>query len=121
VYELTLQSDTITSPVLITDHEAKTKIQINEIHPDSPYMLLGVQIYTDGNNEAQVRAIRDKCEKMANAFARCNLSVEDTKQGYHSIFLPGVGYGVATMTTPINKLHDAQKIATGIVLPKNRL
>jgi hypothetical protein len=116
--EMLMQPDDNNTPITISDHETNNQIQLSEIQPSFPYKLLGVNIAIDGNNQEQSRAMNIKCGKLANAFARCNLSTTDTKQGYQSIYLPSVTYGLAAKTIPNTSLQEAQRQITHTILPK---
>jgi hypothetical protein len=107
-----------TNPTLINDHELNTPIQIKEISTSAPYKLLGIQMAFDGNNKAQHEAMQKKCTKLAHAFASCAQNPLDTLQGYRSIFLPGVRYGMSATTLSMAQLHNTQKLVTSIILPK---
>jgi hypothetical protein len=118
----TAHNDTTTpivdNTISITDHETKKPIELKEITVREPYKLLGVNIAFDGGSDAQSTMFHQKCEKLATAFNRCNLSAEDTLQGYRSIFLPGAKYGFAASSIPIRNLKKSQQIITRAVLPK---
>jgi hypothetical protein len=104
--------------ITIIDHETNEPLALTEITHSTPYKLLGIEMAFDGNCQAQYKTFRDKCEKMAFAFTRWQLSADDTLQGYRSIFLPRVRYGTEATNIPVSQIHKAQLIVTGIVLPK---
>jgi hypothetical protein len=117
--EMILSHDPNPDTIVITDHESGKNIHITEIRPDQPYKLLGVDLAMDGNTVAQDKALRKKFEKLAIAFAKCNLSPADTIQGYHSIFLPGATYGMSATTLSLQQIQASQKIVTSINTTKD--
>jgi hypothetical protein len=106
------------SNVSIIDHETNTNIALTETTTSDHYKLLGVNIAFDGNSSAQSSMFRQKGEKLAIAFNRCQLTANDTLQGYQSIFLPGVKYGMAASCIPTSDLKKLQQIITRPILPK---
>jgi hypothetical protein len=102
----------------ITDHETMTQIPLSEISTDNPYKLLGIQIAFNGNQKTQTLSIHSKYEKLAIAFQRCHLSPEETLQGYRSIFLPGILYGMSATNIPDKHLIHSKQLITNTILPK---
>jgi hypothetical protein len=113
-----LITDISTTPLYIQDHETNNQIQIQEISTAIPYKLLGIQMCFNGDNKAQADALNRKCEKMATAFSGCELCPSETKQGYHSIFLPGARYGMSATTLTKTQLCKSQQLIISIILPK---
>jgi hypothetical protein len=72
----------------------------------------------DGNTKSQSDSLHQKCETMAIAFTRCQLSPEDAIQGYRSIFLPRARYGMSATNIPTKHIHKAQQLITIIILSK---
>jgi hypothetical protein len=105
-------------PITILDHDSGTTISPAEIVHSTPYKLLGVHMAFDGNTKSQAASLHQKCSKLAIAFNRCQLSTIDTIQGYRSIFLPGVRYGMSVTNIPPKQIIKAQQMITSIILPK---
>jgi hypothetical protein len=114
----TTVASTPVNNISIIDHETNTPIALSENTTSAPYKLLGVNIAFDGNSAAQSKMFHKKCEKLTVAFNRCQLTAEGTIQGYRSIFLPGVKYGLAASSIPIIDLRHSQQIITRAILPK---
>jgi hypothetical protein len=72
----------------------------------------------NGANKAQAEALHKKCEKLATAFTGCKLCPSETIQGYRSIFLPGVRYGMSATTLSPTQLRQSQQLIMSIILPK---
>jgi hypothetical protein len=69
-------------------------------------------------SNAQKQAFHSKCVKMALAFSRCQLSKTDTIQGYRSILLPRLRYGLSATNISKKNLIRSQQIVTQCILPK---
>jgi hypothetical protein len=117
VYTLN-QQNMDNDPISITDHETNRAQEISTLSPSDSYKLLGVNMALDGNCIDQAHLIQSKCNKLARAFTRCKLTPEETTQGYFSIFLPAVKYGLDATSIPTPLLQKAQSIASRIILPK---
>jgi hypothetical protein len=102
----------------LKESEHNTTRNVEYIAPNQAYKLLGVQITTDGNTEAQETALAAKCQKMAAIFSQSSLSAANAHQGYHSVFLPAVRYPLAATNIPWDCLIESQMIITTSILPK---
>jgi hypothetical protein len=101
-----------------TDHSNITSISLSEISPSTPYKLLGVHIAFDGNNTQQAAHFQTNCDKMVIAFTRCQLTPDGALQGYRSIFLPAICYGMSATTVPEKILLQSQRTLSNAMLAK---
>jgi hypothetical protein len=102
----------------IPDSETRTTCQIEEIPSSESYKLLGVQMALDGNTKAQEQLLQEKCTKMARVFHQAPLSKEDCLQGYTTVLLPTLKYGLMATAIPWYTLTTIQKTLTNTILPK---
>jgi hypothetical protein len=102
----------------ITDSETNDQIQLPELNITNSYKLLGVHMAFDGNQNTQADMFHKKCEALAIAFSRCTLTREDTIQGYRSILLPKLRYGLSATNVHQTNLTKSQQILTQSILPK---
>jgi hypothetical protein len=107
-----------TTPIHITDSETKQTVNLPELSHQKSYKLLGIQMAFDGNQIAQATAFHQKCEALSIAFSKCSLSKEDTVQGYRSILLPKLRYGLSATNINSMNLASSQKLITKDLLPK---
>jgi hypothetical protein len=72
----------------------------------------------NGDSRPQALALQCKCEQLASAFAGCHLSPADVTQGYQSILIPGLRYGMSATTITQKQLRKSQQIISKVILPK---
>jgi hypothetical protein len=80
--------------------------------------VLPFQMAFDGNQQMQAKSLHSKCETLAIAFQRCQSTKADTIQGYRSILLPKLRYGVSTTNINSKNLTKSQQLITQSILPK---
>jgi hypothetical protein len=72
----------------------------------------------DGNHRMQAKSFHSKCETLAIAFQRCQLSKADTIQGHRSILLPKLRYGLSATNIDSKNILKSQQLITQGILPK---
>lgn len=64
----TMISQENNATIEIQDSQTKEMQQISAINVTTPYKLLGVHMSLDGDDDAQLKAIQEKCDKITMAF-----------------------------------------------------
>jgi hypothetical protein len=113
-----MRQHTRPEPMSKIDHETKLPQEITSLPSSDPYQLLGVRMALDGNTRRQLNSLQTDCNKLAISFTGCHLTHQDTIQGYLSIYLPAVKYGLEATSIPETLLRNFQGPVTRGVLPK---
>jgi hypothetical protein len=99
------QHNCLAPNITVLDHDINHPLALLKAITNQPYKLLGVHIAFDGYSLEQSQALIQKFAKFAHTFSQCLLTPEDTLQGYRSIFLPEVSYGLAATIDNTTKLR----------------